>query len=76
MDFDAVLERYPDNKRTPDAYFMKGMALKFSGQRDKAATEWRTLRKKFPRSDASSQAAEQLRAMGLSTGATTAAHKK
>jgi TolA-binding protein len=76
MDFDAVLERYPEGKITPDAYFMKGMALKQSGHRDSAATEWRTLRKKYPRSDAADRAAEQLRAMGLSPGASTATSRK
>jgi tol-pal system protein YbgF len=76
MDFDAVLERYPEGKRTPDAYFMKGKALKASGHRDEAATVWRTLRKKYPRSDLADQAAEQLRAMGLSPGAATATSRK
>ncbi len=76
MDFDAVLERYPDGKVTPDAYFMKGMALKQSGHRDAAVTEWRALRKKFPKSDAADRAGEQLRAMGLSPGASTAASRK
>jgi tol-pal system protein YbgF len=76
-DFDAVLERYPEGKRTPDAYFMKGKALSKAGHRDEAATVWRALRKKYPRSDQADQAAEQLRAMGLSTApATAAAHKK
>lgn len=75
-DFDAVLERYPDGKATPDAYFMKGMALKQSGHRDAAVTEWRALRKKFPKSDAADRAGEQLRAMGLSPGASTAASRK
>jgi TolA-binding protein len=76
MDFDAVLERYPEGKMTPDAYFMKGMALKQGGHRDAAATEWKTLRKKYPRSDASDRAAEQLRAMGLSPGPSTATSRK
>jgi tol-pal system protein YbgF len=76
MDFDAVLERYPENKLTPDAYFMKGMALKQSGHRDLAATEWKTLIRKYPHSERKNQAAEQLRAMGLSPGPTTAASRK
>lgn len=77
-DFDAVLERYPEGKRTPDAYFMKGKALKAAGHRDEAATVWRALRKKYPRSDQADQAAEQLRAMGLTPAApaAAAAHKK
>ena len=45
MDFDAVLERFPENKMTPDAYFMKGMALKQNNHRDDAASEFRTLSK-------------------------------
>jgi TolA-binding protein len=76
MDFDAVLERYPEGKVTPDAYFMKGMALKQSGHRDAAVIEWRALRKKYPRSDAADMAAEQLRAMGLSPGASATSRKK
>ena len=75
-DFDAVLERYPEGKRTPDAYFMKGKALKAAGHRDEAAMVWRALRKKYPRSDQADQAAEQLRAMGLSPAAPTAAARK
>jgi TolA-binding protein len=75
-DFDAVLERYPDNKRTPDAYFMKGMALKGAHHADMAAIEWRTLISKYPRSDQAKQAAEQLRAMGLTPGPSTAATRR
>jgi TolA-binding protein len=73
MDFDAVLERYPDNKYTTDAYFMKGMALKVSGHRDAAVTEFRALIKKYPRSDRATEAADQLRSMGLSPAATSSA---
>jgi TolA-binding protein len=77
MDFDAVLERYPDNKYTPEAYFFKGMALRQSGHRDAAATEFRALIKKFPKSDRADDAADQLRALGLSTtSASTVKHKK
>ena len=32
--FDAVLERYPDNPKTPDAHYMKAMALLKSNQRN------------------------------------------
>jgi tol-pal system protein YbgF len=72
MDFDAVLERYPEGKMTPDAYFMKGMALKQGGRRNDAATEFKNLVKKYPRSDQAQQATEQLRALGLTPGASTA----
>jgi TolA-binding protein len=76
MDFDAVLERYPENKRTPDAYFMKGMSLKQGHHADSAATEFRTLIRKYPRSDQAGQASEQLRAMGLTAGPSTATTRR
>ncbi|MEP6714608.1 MAG: tetratricopeptide repeat protein [Terriglobia bacterium] len=65
QDFDAVIERYSDNvKLTPDAYFMKGMALKGSARRDAAATTFNALVVKFPRSTRADEAKEQLRTMG------------
>lgn len=66
LDFDKVLEQFPENKVTPDAYFMKGMALKQNGHRDAGAAEFRMLIRKYPRSERAPQAADQLRAMGLS----------
>lgn len=76
-DFDAVIERYSDNaKITPDAYFMKGMALKQSAKRDAAASTFRALIAKFPRSDKSDQAKEQLRAMGFNLAEPAAAAKR
>jgi tol-pal system protein YbgF len=74
-DFDAVIEKYSEGKRTPDAYFMKGMALKLGHKPDAAATVWRTLVRKYPHSDAAKQAAEQLRAIGLSPAPATS-HKR
>ena len=78
-DFDAVLERYPDSKdNTPDAYFMKGMALKYLGRKNDAADQFRTVARKYPKSDRKAEAEEQLHAMGLTAGpaAPTAARKK
>src|SRR5206468_13101973 len=72
MDFDAVLERFPEGKMTPEAYFMKGMALKQSKHLDAEATEFRNVIKKYPRSDRATQAAEQLRSMGLTAGPSSA----
>lgn len=71
MDFDAVLERFGENSRTPAASFMKGMALRSAGMRDAAITVWRTLIRKYPKSDAATQAREQLRALGVSPTTTT-----
>ncbi len=67
-DFDSVLERYPENKDvTPDAYFMKGMALKYLGRRNDAADQFKTVVRKYPKSDRKPEAEEQLKNMGLST---------
>ncbi len=74
MDFDAVLERYPESKDTVDAYFLKGMSLKFLGRYDAAGQQFKTVIRKYPHSDRAPEAAEQLRALGLSAG--TAAKKK
>jgi TolA-binding protein len=76
QDFDAVLERYPDNKKTPDAYFMKGMALKGAHHNDAAAIEFHNVINKFPRSDQAPLAKEQLRAMGLTASPTPVRRKK
>jgi TolA-binding protein len=66
LDFDTVLERFPDSKVTPDAWFMKGVALQKGNHRDDAAKEFRALIAKYPKSDQAKQASDQLRTMGLS----------
>jgi TolA-binding protein len=76
-DFDSVLERYPESKDTPDAYFMKGMALKYLNRRNDAIEQFRTVIRKYPRSDRKPEAEEQLKGMGVSAGpAAPAARKK
>jgi len=37
--FDAVLERFPENPKTPDALYMKGVSLMKAGRRTDAAWE-------------------------------------
>jgi len=76
-DFDSVLERYPENKdSTPDAYFMKGMALKYLGRRNDAIEQFRTVVRKYPHSDRKPEAEAALNQMGVSAGPATAASKK
>ncbi len=70
--FDAVLERYPDNPKTPDAHYMKAMALLKSNERTRAAGEFRILVKDYPHTDDARKALAQLRALGLSSGTATA----
>lgn len=78
QDFDTVITHYPeDTQLTPQAYFMKGMALKNTNKTAAIAT-WRQVIAKYPRSDAAAQAKEQLRASGVTAAPTPppAAKKK
>ena len=76
--FDAVLEKYPENNKTADATYMKGMALLKSGQRNEAAKEFLNVITNYPNSEVSLKAKTQRRALGLSvpTAATTAGKRK
>jgi tol-pal system protein YbgF len=74
--FDAVLERYPDNPKTPDAHYMKAMALLKSNQRNKAVQEFRILVQNYSHTDDARKALQQLRALGVSAGASSARRKE
>ena len=74
--FDSVLERYPQNPKTPDAHLMKGMALLKGGQRNRAAQEFRDLAMTYPRTDDARKAQQQLRQLGVSTSSGTTARRK
>jgi TolA-binding protein len=65
--FDAVLERYPQNPKTADARWMKGMALLRSGQKAKAIQEFKALVQESPRTDAGRRAQQQLKQLGTVT---------
>jgi tol-pal system protein YbgF len=62
--FDMVLERFPENSKTPDAMYMKGMALLKSTQRTEAAKEFQSLIQKYPNAEVSSKARQQRKALG------------
>jgi len=68
--FDAVLERFQDNARTPDAHLMKGMCLVKLGRNDSAAREFRDVYARYSTSnpDIAAKARAQLRDMGLTVG--------
>jgi TolA-binding protein len=73
-EFDAVLERYPDNNnKVPDALFYKGMSLTKMGRRTQGADEFKELLKRFPNHDLSRQACSQLTNLGLKCGSSRAA---
>lgn len=74
--FDAVLERYPDNPKTPDAHYMKALALLKTNQRTRAAGELRILVQNYPHTDDARKALAQLRALGLSSSGSTTAKRR
>jgi tol-pal system protein YbgF len=73
--FDAVLERYPDNPKTPDAHLMKGMALLKSRQVSRAVQEFRALVQNYPHTDDARKAQEQLRELHASAAPAPASRK-
>jgi len=73
--FNVQLEKYPDNaNKSADALFMKGRALMQLGRRTDAATEYRALIQKYPRTEPADKARAELKNMGLS--ATPASSRK
>ncbi|MBY0508091.1 MAG: outer membrane protein assembly factor BamD [Bryobacteraceae bacterium] len=62
--FDLVLTQYPENQKTPEAIYMKGMTYLKQGDKPKALVEFRAVSKRFPRSDAGRLATEQLAELG------------
>jgi len=77
QDFDTVITKYPENPvLTPQAYFLKGMALKGTNKAA-AIAAWKAVVAKYPTSDSAAQAKEQARAMGVSlTGPATTTKRR
>ena len=61
--FDLVVEKFPVNEKTPDAHYMKAMALLKLGDRAEARQEFNTLIKRFPNSPLSEKARGQLKVL-------------
>jgi TolA-binding protein len=70
--FDAVLERFQESPKTPDAHYMKAMCLMKLGRNDAAAREFRDVYSRYVNDhpDIAAKAKAQLRDMGLTVGAT------
>jgi TolA-binding protein len=70
--FDAVLEVFPENPKTADAHYMKGMCLMKLGRNDSAAREFRDVYTRYisDHPDIAAKAKAQLRDMGLTVGPT------
>ena len=72
--FDAVLERYPDNPKTPDAMYMKGVDLMKGGKRTEAGATFKEFLAAYPTHSLARNAQMHLREVGASS--TPAARKK
>jgi len=74
--FDAVLEQYADNNRTPDSHYFKAMSLMSLGKNDSAAQEFRDVYSRYLESepDLAAKAKARLKEMGLTVG--TVARKR
>lgn len=80
-EYDLVLEKYPDNNKTPDALYGKGIALVRLGRKTEGSREFGELIKRFPGSPLAAQSCTQITNLGLrcpsATGsATRSAPKK
>lgn len=64
--FDTVIDHYPKHQLTPGAHLKKGYALLAMGSRTAGVRELRTLIARYPTSQESKQAREQLRVLGVS----------
>lgn len=73
---DTVLEKYPDNSKTADATFLKGMALLKNGQRNEAGREFLNVITNFPNSEVAAQARTQRKALGLNPAPTVPAARR
>jgi len=62
--FDAVLERYPDNPKTPDALYGKADALAHGNHKAEAAAEFKDFLARFPTHSLARNAQDQLRGLG------------
>jgi len=68
-EFDMVLEKYPDNKKTADALLYKGRALvKMPGHKTEGGNEFMEVIRRYPKSDQATQACTDRRAIGLGCG--------
>jgi tol-pal system protein YbgF len=63
--FDLVLEKYPENPKTRDALFYKGMSLVALGKRTQANGVFQKLMKDYPNTDAYTRACTEVKSIGF-----------
>ena len=73
--FDAVLEKFPDGNKTPDAHYMKALSLLKLGRNNAAAEEFRDVIRLYSGTDLAAQAQARLREMGLPVRNTSSKRK-
>jgi TolA-binding protein len=78
MAFDAVLEKFANNPKTPDAHYLKAMCMVKLGRNDSAAREFRDIYALYVNDhpDVAAKAKAQLREMGLTVGAPAPAKRR
>ncbi|MFN3326045.1 MAG: tetratricopeptide repeat protein [Bryobacteraceae bacterium] len=69
LNFDMVLEKFPENNKTLDAMLMKGNALVKLGRRAEAAQEFREVIRRAPSTEQGTKARAEMKKLGLSTSA-------
>jgi TolA-binding protein len=75
-DFDALLEKYPDdNPLRPKAFYYKGMSLVNLGRKTEARAEFDALIKEFPKDPLAVDARDQLKNLGYNPPRTAPASK-
>jgi TolA-binding protein len=74
--YDAVLEKYPDGNKTPDAHYNKAVTLLKLGRNDAAAAEFLDVIRLYPGSDLAAKAAARRREMGLPVRNTSSTKRK
>lgn len=76
-EFDMVLEKYPDNNKTPEALLYKGRALvQMPGHKTEGANEFREVIRRFPKTDQGRQACDDLKSLGYNCPVASAAAPK
>ena len=75
-EFDIVLEKYPDNPKTADSMYEKGLALMKMSRRTDGGREFQELIKRFPKNPLAPKACDQLKSLGYGCGPSRAAASK
>jgi tol-pal system protein YbgF len=65
--FDVLLEKYPENNKTRDGMYMKGMSLVKLGRRTDGARQFQEIIDTYPTSEQAAKARAQLKNLNLAT---------